>query len=163
VSTVYLAKANDSVISFCKCKRALIDAPCQFDCPWCGCGWLFSCSTCGKAFTFAKGVQVDEPLEDIGRRALERQPGRSASDEDVDDWVTGMRQMLEDVEVGQTYVYLDGLYLPADSEQVTFDGWAAHHDLPRLPQTLALTDAEVLDKTLGQKTYWTRRKFADAT
>src|SRR5262249_18861030 len=53
---VYLRKANNDLVSHCACAQAdaLVTAPSQMDCPWCGCGWLFICSRCRKAFTFAE-------------------------------------------------------------------------------------------------------------
>ncbi len=38
--TVYLVKANDDLVSHCRCERTFIGAPSQIDCPWCGCGWV---------------------------------------------------------------------------------------------------------------------------
>jgi len=48
---VYLVKASNDLISHCKCEYAPIGAPGQMDCPWCGCGWLFLCPKCRRAFT----------------------------------------------------------------------------------------------------------------
>ena len=55
--TVYLVKANNDLISHCACSNAVIGAPAQMDCPWCGCGWLFVCSKCRKAFSFARAEE----------------------------------------------------------------------------------------------------------
>ena len=69
---LYLRKANDDLVSNCRCAKAeaLITAPCQMDCPWCGCGWLFICSHCRKAFTFAEAFEVEESWEATGERAI---------------------------------------------------------------------------------------------
>ena len=40
--TIYLEKDNDQLVSFCSCEPAYITYPPQLDCPWCGCGWLFT-------------------------------------------------------------------------------------------------------------------------
>ena len=45
---VYLKKASNELISHCGCEESRISYPAQMDCPWCGCGWLFSCITCRK-------------------------------------------------------------------------------------------------------------------
>src|SRR6476469_1354353 len=115
--TVYLAKANDDVISHCRCapQEALITWPPQMDCPWCGCGWLFGCIRCGKAFTFATGVLVNETLQEIGQRDVRRAWQRQPTEEEVREWVEAMQSLLQQVEVGRTYVYLDGFCLPMDS------------------------------------------------
>lgn len=44
--TIYLIKDNDDLCSHCACETAYITFPPQMDCPWCGCGWLFSCTAC---------------------------------------------------------------------------------------------------------------------
>src|SRR6266566_1407987 len=62
---IYLRKANDNLVSHCKCDEAYISAPSQMDCPWCGCGWLFTCSHCRKAFTFAEAVEGDFALDQM--------------------------------------------------------------------------------------------------
>lgn len=69
---LYLRKANDGFVSHCKCDKAdaLISSPSQMDCPWCGCGWLFICSRCCKAFTFVEAVQVDESWEKTADRSV---------------------------------------------------------------------------------------------
>ena len=63
----YIAKANNDVLSHCQCADTLAAGPAQLDCPWCGCGWLFSCIKCRKAFTFGRVVSApvdsaDSPL-----------------------------------------------------------------------------------------------------
>jgi hypothetical protein len=159
MGTIYLAKANDQAVSFCRCERPLIGSPAQMDCPWCGCGWLFVCSECGKAFTFAVGVELDESLEDIGRRVLRREHRREPDGKEVTGWASAMESMLQDVEPGETYVFLDGNYIPAASGRVAFEGWFAHHDLPQLPQVQAATDPTVLEATLASQEYWTQRSI----
>jgi hypothetical protein len=69
-SRVYLCKDNDDLISHCTCREALVAPPGQADCPWCGCGWLFSCLSCRKAFTFARAVPGQKDLEMIVREHL---------------------------------------------------------------------------------------------
>jgi hypothetical protein len=67
---LYLQKANDDFVSHCRCHRgdALISSPAQMDCPWCGCGWLFTCGVCRKAFAFAEGVEINESWEETAER-----------------------------------------------------------------------------------------------
>jgi len=156
---LYLIKSNDDVISHCRCKHAPISSPDQMDCPWCGCGWLFVCSHCGKAFTFAKAVEIDESLEEIARGELRRRWKREPGLEEVADWVRAMVDFLNGIEVGQEYVYLDGAVLPVDSEAITLTGWSARHELPRLPQVEARMSRKLLDNTLVRETYWRQRQL----
>jgi hypothetical protein len=157
--TIYLKKASDEVVSCCRCAEALINFPAQMDCPWCGCGWLFTCVTCRKAFTFAVGTETSEPLDSIGRRSLVSTLGHEPTAEELNEWIEAMTELLADVEVGRRYVYLDGLFLPADAEQVKFDGWAAHHEFAHLPQVQALNDPRVLEQTIGDRVYWEKHRI----
>ena len=157
--TVYLVKANDEVLSFCTCAEAMIAQPPQMDCPWCGCGWLFVCIECRKAFTFARGVEVDCSLEDIGRRDLAGQLGRTSKRVELHEWVELMEYLPANVECGKDYVYLDGNVRPTDIRKVRFDGWHARHQLEELPHLQALDDRSVLDSTVGSKAYWESRRL----
>ena len=154
---VYLAKANDDLICHCRCATALVSWPPQMDCPWCGCGWLFVCIECRKPFTFAVGIEVDEPLAEIARRDLLRSWGEEPAAEDVRKWVEAMRALLKGVEVGKEYAYLDGWFLPTDAEAVSCEGWAARHTLAHPPQLDARNDPELLNSTLGNRDYWRDR------
>jgi hypothetical protein len=158
--TLYLEKSCDDVISHCRCRNALITWPPQMDCPWCGCGWLFTCIECRMAFTFARGVLVDETLEEIGARDLRNRWKREPAAKDVIEWVGAMRILLKDVEVGREYVYLDGFFISSDAESVAFEGWAARHDLPRMPQSQARMGTDALDRSLGDIKYWRARRVA---
>lgn len=162
-SHIYLAKANNDLLSYCKCKRALITHPPQMDCPWCGCGWLFSCIKCRKAFTFAVGVEVKESWEDTAIRDIrnggwEEKPSKNS----VKLWITAMKAFLEDVEPGQTYVYLDGYMIPIDAEPVQFEGWHSRHDFKKLPQVAALKTKSIVDKILGNRNYWQKTALESA-
>ena len=151
---VYLIKDNDDLISHCDCEMAYITFPPQMDCPWCGCGWLFSCIECRKAFTFARGVEVDEPWEELGRRDCTNRSGEPPDEDEVQEWVGAMQELLAEVEVGRRYVCLDGLIIPADAAGVEFEGWHARHNLEFLPQVAALDDPSIIDSLLANPDYW---------
>ena len=140
----YLSKANDDVLSHCACTDTLAAGPAQLDCPWCGCGWLTTCIKCRRAFTFARVVDVDRTYADIVREDFAAR-GDTALDE----------------EVGDIVVYLDGSYLPLDTENFAYDGWFAQHDFDRLPHALALEQPNALRDTLGDKQYWVDRELED--
>src|ERR1051325_398886 len=107
---VYLRKANDYLISHCTCARAeaLISEPGQMDCPWCGCGWLFTCMKCRKAFTFAEAMEVGLSWEELADRDIRGFYECDPEAEEAEAWVGSMKEMLKEVRAGEQYVYLDG-------------------------------------------------------
>ena len=155
---LYLAKANNKLISHCSCSAALVTYPPQVDCPWCGCGRLFTCMECRKAFIFARAIETDWSWQELARRDLTNKWNKRPSRADVRDWVEAMRVLTKDLVLGQEYVYLDGYILPLDA-QGTFDGWAARHEFDVLPQVAALDDPQILASTVGSKSYWLERRI----
>ena len=151
----FLKKANDDVISFCPCGDGLVGFPAQMDCPWCGCGWLFSCRTCRKAFTFAEGVEIDSSWEDLAREDIRNKWNEEPSDEDIASWIEAMKEILVEVRAGGVYVIIDGTVISAEAKNIEFDGWHAHHKFAGIPQVQALSDRSVLDERLGDRGYWT--------
>jgi hypothetical protein len=115
-SHLYLTKANNDVISHCSCTDALVTFPSQMDCPWCGCGWLFTCIECRKAFVFARAIETDQTWEDLARRDLTNKWHESPSEDDILDWATAMEELMQDLVLNQEYVYLDGFFLPLDAK-----------------------------------------------
>ena len=158
---IYLAKASNALVSHCRCENALITYPGQLDCPWCGCGWLFSCQLCRKAFTFAKGIETEESWEDLARQDLRARFGREPDDLDIQRWVNAMRSLLADVEPGETYVTFDGSFVAASMSPLSMEGWFARHELEFVPQTAALEDPSVLDDVLTNKEYWLSKRLPD--
>jgi hypothetical protein len=151
---IYLAKESNALVSHCQCDEALVSFPAQLDCPWCGCGWLFSCVGCRKAFTFARGIQTDEPWESLARRDLRGRFKQDPDDLAVQRWTNTMRELLAGVEVGESYVYFDGQILPTDAVGISLDGWYARHELDFLPQVVALEDRAVIGGLLTKRDYW---------
>ena len=154
MSIIYLEKASDDVVSYCSCGDGRVTFPGQADCPWCGCGWLFSCVTCRKAFTFAVGVELDHTWEQIAREDLRGAVEGLASDEGVAEWIAAMQEILAEVEVGRRYVILDGTVIPVDARDFELDGWYARHELRSLPQVNALVNSSVVERVLGNRDYW---------
>lgn len=157
--TIYLERANKNLICHCRCRRSLIAAPVQMDCPWCGCGWLFTCVNCRKAYTFARGVEVDESLEDLAKLDLEGRRGTELEVDDLPKWVDWMRILLKGVEPGREYVYLDGYFIDVETGPMQFDGWHSRHDLPWVPQAKALEDPTALHDTIGSQEYWEQTRL----
>jgi hypothetical protein len=159
----YLKKANDDLISFCSCGDGRVTFPAQLDCPWCGCGWLFSCITCRKAFTFAEGVEMEASWEDIARSDIRKRWKEEPSVEDVASWIEAMQEFLAEVQVGERYVIIDGALIRVDANNINFEGWAAHHEFPRAPQVLALTNKAILEEKLGNRAYWLSNAISAGT
>ena len=164
--SLYLVKASDDLVSWCDCEDAPIGLPRQKACPWCGCGWLFNCIHCGKAFTFAKAVLLNRSLERIAKmqvpivdrvmtlkgEMLERPVARTTAD-----WCALMRPLLAGIELGRTYVYFDGLLVPRDAPEVRARGKRRSHDLSFVPQVKALSDPLIDQKLLSSSAYWTEQ------
>jgi hypothetical protein len=153
---IYLRKANNDLISHCQCADGYISSPGQMDCPWCGCGWLFICAACHKAFTFAEAVEVDFTLDQMARRDLKYWKARRMppSAEDIQIWVDFMNVLLDGIEVGRQYVYLDSFLIPTDADVITFQGLHCAHDLAVVPQVEALRDPSIMRDLLSNPQYW---------
>lgn len=158
--TKFIFKANDDVLSFCTCEDAPAMSTGQLDCPWCGCGWMISCSRCTKSFIFAEVRETDIPLIELGRREAAAR-GLTVSEQEVSEWADGMADAFADFEVGDILVYLDGHYWHRDSTDIAFDGDFASHRLARLPHAEALADPPLLDRVLGDTRYWLDRERPD--
>lgn len=133
----------------------------QMDCPWCGCGWLISCSKCAKAFTLAEVRETDLSFEELGRREVDRRGLLDISEDEIKDWAAGMADVLEPFAVGDIVVYLDGSYFNIYAEKINFDGYFASHDFDRLPHAKALENPTILLEILGGVDYWTDRELPD--
>jgi hypothetical protein len=149
-------KDNDDLCCHCDCKVAYIAFPSQMDCPWCGCGWLFTCTRCRKAFTFARAVEVDETWEELAHRDLDGKWGKNPNDEDIVEWIGAMQELHADLELGKQYVYLDGLFISTDAGGLNFQGWHSNHCLDFVPQVKACEDYFVTEEILGNREYWRR-------
>src|SRR6266853_1943870 len=110
-----------------------------------GCGWLFVCPTCRKAFTFARAEEVALTWEELAHKDLDGKWGRQPSSKETKEWISFMKILLKDLKIGEEYVYIDGWVWPTDSTNTRFDGWHAHHELVHVPQFAALTDRSALD------------------
>jgi hypothetical protein len=153
---LYLRKANDQLISQCQCDNsdALISSPCQMDCPWCRCGWLFTCSRCRKAFTFAEAFEVNETWEDTADRTIRAIYQREPEPGEIKEWVGFIQLLLRDIQRGDQYVYFDGWVFPTTAEGIRVEGWHSMHDLDFIPHVAALDNPDVTDSLLSSKGYW---------
>lgn len=154
---LFLRKANDDLVSHCKCEPFWISPPGQMDCPWCGCGWLFACPKCRSAYTFAVAAKCDLTWEELAHLDLDSRYDDPPTDEDIDLWIDFMKQFTEDIEEGQQYVYFDGWAIPVDAEEFDVEGIYANHQLPAVPQAVALEEPSVIEEVLANENYWRER------
>ena len=150
----FLVKANNDLISFCKCTDALVGAPNQLSCPWCGCGWLWTCMNCRKAFTFARCTIIDDPWIELAKRDLRFDSDKNLNDDDLQDWVSIMQELLLEMHVDGEYVYLDGFAVPTDVPGIRAKGIHTSHDLNYVPQMAVLKDPSILESVLRNPEYW---------
>jgi hypothetical protein len=153
-----LVKASNNLVSHCKCSEAYATSG-QADCPWCGCGWLFTCIDCRKAFTFAKVVETDQSPEDLVRRdflSFGKSP-ESFDPASVKAKAEWLQNEIADLEPGTVCVIVDGEIIPVSARDIEFDGWHAHHAF-QVPPQVAATDANSLDSILGDRKYWADRE-----
>jgi hypothetical protein len=156
----WITKANDAVLSHCQCEHPLASLPGQLDCPWCGCGYLMTCTFCRKAFTYGKIINVDRTFSELV--AADRQRGGYDTDQaDVREDVDQITEMLEPFAEGDTVLYFDGCYFAADERDLRFAGIFAEHDLLVLPHELARVGLTSLSDTVGQPSYWLERERAE--
>lgn len=162
-SHIYLKKGNNDLVSHCGCDDALITFPPQADCPWCGCGWLFTCIECRRAFTFATAVEIDEPWEDLARRDLREKFESEPSEDDVCEWIEFMKDYVADAEPGKQYVAFDGCLVCTDEAGLDLEGWHATHKLAFVPQVAALKDSSIVETILSNEDYWESRAVHDCS
>ena len=131
------------------------------DCPWCGCGWLFLCPKCRRAFTFAVAVEVDLTWEQLAHNDLDGKWKDHPTRKEVEEWISFMKILLKDIKAGEQYVYIDGWVFGIDMTDFRFEGWHARHEILSIPQYAALTDPSILDQTLGSREYWQQRRIEE--
>ena len=158
-----LTKANDNLISFCNCSEPAIATSGQADCPWCGCGWLFSCVKCRKAFTFAKVTESTRSYEEIAQEDFlnQFQENLPLDNESVLEQANWMKTELADIPMGTECVILDGSIIPISKTDIEFDGWFAHHKFETVPHVSAQNDKTVLSNLLSDIEYWTARELSE--
>ena len=153
-----LAKANDDVLSHCRCVGSLASMPSQLDCPWCGCGWLISCTQCRRAFTFARVVEADTDYRAFVSEDRARGEYNDDDPGELDSLALWLEESLADFEVGRTISYFDGRYFDLEAKPIEFEGLFARHKLKRLPHLDALSSPGHLRAALGAPSYWLERE-----
>lgn len=135
---LYLRKYDDSVVSHCKCapEKALVAWPGQADCPWCGCGYLWSCTHCRSAFTFAvaveiPGFQMEEFVRgDLVRFGYEPKRLQQVQIQQIAGYLAGL---VRDLVPGSVYAYLDGCAVWREQNGVRVNGKYGVHALAEIP------------------------------
>ncbi len=141
-------------IDWCQCQGPQwIALPSQMDCPWCGCGYLWSCASCRKAFTFGVIAAIDgDGIQEVLDHQMRAYAGLRAP------WASMFDQhqmilLLSLYRPGQRVAYLDGRAIPVPTNDgpVTVNGQVKRHALDPLPH---LAGKEQLLKVLGSRFYW---------
>jgi hypothetical protein len=156
---VYLKKANDDLVSNCKCDDGRITYPPQQDCPWCGCGWLFSCIKCRQAFTFGVGIELDVTWEELATADWKGWGMQRVSKKNIGSWVTDMKRLTKNVEPGRIYACLDGQLFEKGARDIDFTGIYASHKLEQLPHVQALAERSTEEEVLANSEYWRSRRL----
>jgi hypothetical protein len=160
--TLWLVKDNDDVVSWCRCSPSIVGLLGQKECPWCGCGWLFTCSTCSKSFAFARVAWIDESIESVAARTYRKSFGIEETPEELQETVECLESMMIGLELGDQVVVIDGTTIKTNTEgPIEFDGWMSRHKLKWLPQVRALEDPSCLKRTLLSKSYWNSRRHPE--
>jgi hypothetical protein len=155
----YLFKANDDVISHCRCEDEPASSTSQLDCPWCGCGWMIGCTKCSKAFVYGEIRNTETLALEIVQRDAKRRGIKSLTEKEMRDWADAMEREFKRFRIGQRVIYLDGHYFPLGAKNVSFKGYYAKHKFKILPHAQALRKPEVLRATLGDPDYWFKREL----
>lgn len=159
----WIFKDSDKLVSHCKCKVGVSGSLPQLDCPWCGCGWMFACAKCRRAFTFGRIAEIDAgELKEIAIEQIHCYGQSDPSTDDVQLKLEEFEALVGDHQVGERVVVMDGVLIPAAHEgELAIEGLFARHDLPWLPHTRALKDSSALDKVLASGDNWNAHRIAE--
>jgi hypothetical protein len=160
----YLIRSSTDVICHCKCPEAdaLVAHPigAQAGCPWCGCGWLWSCTVCRKSFTFAKVVDLPMPYADFVHDDALRW-GMSADEVNgkrggrlVAQGAEILKRFTAPLLVDREYVLLDQCAVLAYEPVIGLVGKVRVHDFPLPPQTVARKAGNEELELLLDSRYW---------
>ena len=159
----YLERANTDLVCWCKCEegKAISTPPGsgQADCPWCGCGWLFSCTHCRKSFTFARVVERDQSYEEFVTEDRERAGWGFDVEKDIPligSIASDLARVMATLKIGEEYVIIDGLVLPAKDPVAEVRGTVGLHlFLTGTPQCLARDGTNAVPlRSLRDPRYW---------
>jgi hypothetical protein len=151
----YLVRSSRDTICWCDCSSAMVTPPGmgQMACPWCGCGFLFSCLRCRLAFTFAKCVDMPLTSKQIVREDYRTYfSGKEPDANDVKLLSEHLEAATDTLVLGCEYVVLDGRLLRVDRHG-HFIGSYGRHTLDRLPHADHRQDRDALVRSLDRN-YW---------
>ena len=157
-SIVYLKRASAELVGNCSCDDGRVTYPPQQDCPWCGCGWLFTCISCRKAFAFAEAVEIQTTWEELAVADWKGWGLQRISKKNIGGWASDMKRLLKGIEPGRVYAYLDGHLFEREARKVKFDGNYASHKFDRLPHVEELRNRAVEQDVLASVEYWRSHK-----
>lgn len=136
-TVIWIAKAPDQRGGICWCKCPLEEAIAKptgaLDCPWCGCGWLFTCSTCRKAFMIGEAVEVSGTLEDMVRKEYQSWGIEEPTDAELAGPQGHLQQVQTRLEFGELYVHMDSMAVLLNSKPFTVEGERRKHFFKEAP------------------------------
>lgn len=150
----FITKASNDGICWCECEEAYAAFPGQQECPWCGCGWLFSCTSCRKAFTYGKVVEADLDISRFYKDDM-RSGGMLPNVKIYTERANYIIKELKPFSPGDEVVYLDGRILPLEKSPARFKGWHSKHSFKELPHRAG--DESVLRAAFSDEEYWEAR------
>ncbi len=155
IEILYLVKSSNEFVSHCLCDFAPISYPGQLDCPWCGCGWLFTCMNCQKGFTFAKAVRIKQSWRSLAQVDIFRNSGEMANYKSSSDWIADMGSLLEEIIENHVYSYIDWNVLDTGCGKVRFKGDVMKHKFDSNPHRSAISAGLSKDTfELAKRSYW---------
>ena len=159
-TTLWLVSDDPPDTGMCDCPNAIVDAP------WHnenmsgagGNGWLWTCTKCGRGFTFAKCTHIRPSLLKLAKKQTPRVMNYLKDGEEISDvllagpsdWLQIVDRIEKKLVENRRYVFLDGEILPAKHGPVKFKGLCRSHDLPDLPHI----SEDLADKTIYNYEYW---------
>ncbi len=135
----------------------------QFDCPWCGCGWMLSCVACRRGFVFAVAEDRGESIADlVARQAAHHAedfpsvaPATPAEQAEIASYYEKWYRVLTP---GARYVVFDDVIVPVTAPRCYVRGAYGEHRLAYVPQVAAALDQKVLRDVLCAPKYWDRAR-----
>jgi hypothetical protein len=112
---------------------------------------------CGKSFTYAKPVWINQPLPALVERDFLAR-GYKPDAELLESATECLTDLMANITEGQEYIYLDGSAIPVHETDVEFQGIYARHKFHTLPHAAELTEPGSLDM-LADGEYWYDRKI----
>ena len=152
---IYLRKAIEpGVVNWCECAQEnALAVVSQASCPWCGCGYLWSCITCRNSFTIAEAVEVPLTFDEIRELDARGFFGEERRPPGMVKWRNEASAFsTENLVLGAKYVYLDGSAHDVRADGLHFRGRIKQHSLRGIPHITAPSADDLI--AAFERPYW---------